>query len=371
MGLFSKVLDKEKTQNLQVATPQEIMQELLRGLSGSELSRQLKYNIFYKIVGFQGVVDGLGTSTIVANTAVALASLGLDVCVIDTSIMYPCQDILLKTREALNPDFDKSKIKDWFDMARTTDSVLHQSTINGKLYVLSFYGRGRTLVDALSINDDANLVDLALTQLDEKFDIILIDMCKELTSINTACIQRSQRIVQVWNDNPSTVDNIERFIQNNLMLSAAIDKMANVIYSKIVPDTVGGGLEAIRDKYRLKCLAEIPLSYEVQVIQNTRGLLWQAESTDPKVIEYTASIIKVVAFLANIKDNFDKVQKGELDIKNILKRDKTDTGKLSVDAIAKGEVEGTALHKMNQNVVTADNINVATTLEEADKQKFK
>ena len=89
--------------------------------SGASYTRDVKFDIFYQIIAFQGVKDGVGCSTLVANTALALARLGLNVCVIDTSIKAPSQDILLHT------DFRRVEKKDrvdWMDMYRTNKNVL-------------------------------------------------------------------------------------------------------------------------------------------------------------------------------------------------------------------------------------------------------
>ena len=57
--------------------------------------------MFYQIFAFKGVADGVGTSTLVANVALALADLGLTVLVMDTSMLHPVQDILLKTKYSM------------------------------------------------------------------------------------------------------------------------------------------------------------------------------------------------------------------------------------------------------------------------------
>ena len=86
MGILSSLLDKEKTSKISVANPRDVFNDVLKQLSGSGQTRELKYNIFYQIIAFRGVVDGVGCSTLVANVALALADLGLNVCVIDTNI---------------------------------------------------------------------------------------------------------------------------------------------------------------------------------------------------------------------------------------------------------------------------------------------
>ena len=94
MGFFDKFLDSEKTAKVTIKDPKKVFEEVLRQASGSSYTRDIKYNIYYQIIAFYGVVDGIGTSTLVANTALAIAETGLTVCVIDTSMLAPSQDVL-------------------------------------------------------------------------------------------------------------------------------------------------------------------------------------------------------------------------------------------------------------------------------------
>ena len=100
MGFFDKFLDTEKTSKATLVSPRKAFEDILKQASGSAYTRSIKYNIYYQIIAFYGVMDGVGTSTLVANTALALAETGLTICVIDTSILSPVQDVLLNTNEA-------------------------------------------------------------------------------------------------------------------------------------------------------------------------------------------------------------------------------------------------------------------------------
>ena len=177
MGFLDKFIDEKQTANMTVKDPKKIFADVLKQVSGATLTRETKFAIFYQIVAFKGVCDGVGTSTIVANTALALAELGLNVCVLDTSILHPSQDVLLKSNY-VGTDMEKDKRLDWFDMPYTKRSPLHSSTLNNKISILSFYGKQRGVTDMLSTMDNDTLVDMALTELHNKFDIILIDCRK-------------------------------------------------------------------------------------------------------------------------------------------------------------------------------------------------
>lgn len=325
MGLLNKFLDKDKTSKVTIVDPKETFKNLLKQTSGANYVRELEFDIFYQVYAFKGVVDGVGCSTIVANTALAIANLGLTVCVIDTSILQPVQDVLLRTNYE---SVDKEKRLDWFDMPYTKLSPLHVSSLNRDISVLSFYGKNRGIIDILSTNDNSSLVDMAFTELHNKFDIILIDCCHELTSINTACLQQSQQVIQVWNDTPSIINNVDNFITNCVTLSCPLDKMRFVVYSKINPDAMGS-LDGMLQQYRLKKLTTINLSLAVSLVLVTGNPLWQYASSDKDILGFTDSIIDIACHICNITRESD-LQRGTITSTDIMegKVDGTLTKKL-------------------------------------------
>lgn len=313
MGILDKFVDEEKTSKMTVRDPKRVFEEILKQVSGASLTRTTKYEIFYQIIAFKGVVDGVGTSTLVANTALALGDLGLNVCVIDTSILAPSQDVLLKTNYVDN-SIELDKRLDWFDMPYTKRSPLHASKLNNKISVLSFYGKKRSITDMLSTMDNDSLVQIALAELHNKFDIILVDCCQEMTCVNTTALQMSQRVIQVWNDTPTVIDNIDNFITNQVVLSCPLDKMRYVICSKTNPDVIGN-LNSLIEQYRLKVITTTVASRDISRVLNQSKPLWQYASTDEDIVEYTNSIIEIVSNLLNInaETNIDTVEanKGE------------------------------------------------------------
>lgn len=308
MGILDKFVDEDKTSKMTVKDPKKIFEEILKQVSGASLTRQARYEVFYQIIAFKGVCDGVGTSTIVANTALALADLGLNVCVIDTSILHPTQDVLLKSNY-VGTSLDMDKRLDWFDMPYTKRSPLHSSTLNNKISILSFYGKQRGITDILSTMDNDTLVQIAITELHTKFDIILIDCCQEMTCVNTTALQMSQRVIQVWNDTPTVVENIDNFITNQVVLSCPLDKMRYVICSKTNPDVIGN-LNSLIEQYRLRVITTTVASRDIGRVLCMSKPLWQYPSTEEDIVAYTNSIIEIVSNLLNINDdtNVDTVE---------------------------------------------------------------
>lgn len=342
MGFLDKYIDTEKAKEIRLTTPSKIFAEALRQASGSSFTRDVRYKIYYQVFAFYGVVDGIGTSTLVANTALCLAEAGLTVCVIDTSMLAPTQDILLKTDEAVYNADKALKHYDWFDLPFVRDSVLHVSGYSKNVSVLSFRGGRRGVIDYLSPNDSDTLVSLALSTLHNKFDIILVDCCHEMTSVNTACLQQAQQVIQVWNDSPVVIGNMETFITNAITMSCPLDKMRNVIYSRLCHDSMGS-LDGVLKQYRLRHLATSYLSEEVYLKAVLGKCLFRCESTDQMVIEYTEFIIRIACHILNI-DLSAEEESSSGDKKT--KKDKKKKGEITVGDIREGKVEGTMTHEL-------------------------
>lgn len=317
MGFFDKFLDSEKTAKITIKDPKKVFEEVLRQTSGSSYTRDIKYNIYYQIIAFYGVVDGIGTSTLVANTALAIAETGLTVCVIDTSMLAPSQDVLLNTETAELEEDGQTEHLDWFDLPYTKKSPLHISKYSRNISVLSFKGKRRTVVDFLSTNDSSTLVDIALATLHSKFDIILIDCCHEMSAVNTACLQQAQQVIQVWNDSPSVIANLEGYITNAITLSCPLDKMRYVVANRMSKDAMGSLNELVK-QYRCKILATNYLSEELYLNNVIGKKLFRCESTDELVAKYTECIIIIVCHILNIDLDSESKPKGTITSNDIM-----------------------------------------------------
>jgi len=339
-------LDKSKTSNITVKSPQEIFTELLRMTSGAKFARDIQFDIFYQVIAFKGICEGVGTSTIVANTAIAIAKLGLTVCVIDSSVLNPVQDILLKTNWR---DSDIKNRKDWFDMMYTDESVLHQSKINNNISVLSFKGKKRDITDIMGTQDSDILVETAISILHNKFDIILIDCCQEPTQISAGCIQQAQKVIQVWTDTPHIISNIDMWITNNVILSCPLDKMRYVVISKYVNDIHCDFSEMLR-QYRFTKLASCSLSIDIARVNAMGKTLWGYASDSQDIIEFNNCIIDIVCHLLNIED-----------------KNSSNRGTFTSNDITDGKVAGTLYERYAKEDENRKSNKVYDTLEDIDK----
>ena len=283
--------------------------EGLKATSGASQTRTVSYNIFNQVVAFKGVRDGVGTSTIVANVAVALAERGAKVCVLDTSILNPSQDVYLDTDYIKDLNLGKH---DWFDLPFTEENVFNKSEINSLISVLSF--SNRTIVDLLSIQDTPELVLNTLDEVKDKFDVILIDLCSESTNIAATCLQQANIVYQVWSNDRVSLNNLETFITNNVTLSCPMDKMRNVILSEL--QSVVTDWDTLLKKYRVKKLCSIPKSDDIALECITGDCIWLSSVPSKEIDAYRDSIATICGKILglDIKDtDGEKVDLKSLD----------------------------------------------------------
>ncbi len=323
---------KEKAANLSAKDPRQIIGDLMKHASGESRGRELRFNLFYRFIAFRGVVEGVGCSTLVSNVALALSKLDLSVCVIDTSMLTPVQDYLLDTSSLDNKKDDK----DWMDLPFTKESVLHISKKTKKVSVLSFHAGHRGVVDALSQSDSENLVERAFEELEKNFDIILIDSCSELTKINTACLQKAHKVIQLWNDTPHIVANISNFIDNSATLACPLDKMRFVVYSKCSRNVIGN-MDEILEKYRLQKLGTTYASEEMTRALVQGLVLYQCASEDADIIAYTECVIAIITHICALDT---KLAQGTISSNEIM------------DGTVKGTLHNVMLEESVENGVT-------------------
>ena len=287
---------KKIVDSLAVKDPKAIFESLLKQASGTSKTRKVPCTVSYQIIAFQGIVDGLGTSTLVANLAIALADIGLTVCVLDTSVLAPVQDILLDTSVSKKDFSVDSKQHTWFDMPYIKESPLHISSYNKNISVLSFKNRDTNILGLLTSQDDESLVELAYQTLEDKFDLILVDCGHELSRVNTACLQKAHKIIQVWNDSPLVLGNVEEHLANSLILSISPDRMRDVVLSKLHAENKDK-VESIVKGYKCNVIAYNLLSEEVSRQAMLGKPLYQLESKDTNIELYTQCIINIAASL--------------------------------------------------------------------------
>lgn len=302
-------------------SPADAFRNSLQLTSGTSFNKT-STGIIYQIVAFRGVSDGNGASLLLANSALALAEKGLKVCVVDTSILRPVQDLYLATGvRNKNP----KEVLDWFDMPLTKQSVLGVSSLNSNINVLCF--TNRSIVDALSSSDTEELVTVAFKQLESRYDIILVDVSNESTVISTTAMNKSHTVFQVWSNDVPTLNTIPSFIKNVTTLACTVDKLRYVITSKVIKD-IKTDWDSILGHYGFKHLASTPDSADVARISASGKLMWGYPSNTDGVRAYNDAVATICNRILGV------------DIK--LKEQST----VSIEDIQAGEVEGTTHYKL-------------------------
>jgi hypothetical protein len=357
MGLFSKnddgstkatvnrVVDNSKFKDVKLKSAGDVLVDIFKATSGSSVTKKSDYDIFYNVIAFKGVKAGVGVSTLVANTAVALAKYGLTVCVIDTSILNPSQDVLLKTNY-------KEVKEDWFDMPFTRNSVMNVSSITSRVTVLSF--KNRNILDITSLNDNATLVDIAMEKIEGKFDIILMDICEETSAVGNACMLRAQQIYQVWSNAPQELAAIQGFVTNQLTCCIPLEKMRYVITSSAVDD-INTDWTTLINKYKFTHLAHVGKSLDIARLCARNKIVYDYVMDSEDIDEFNDCINDICAKILGIK--LDK--KG-----NVVPKHK---GNITVSDVAEGNVDGTLTKKMKKKKVEQEEFEDSLIAEDTAK----
>lgn len=302
MSLINK--SRNKLDEVKVKSMGEILGDVLKATSGTISAEGGDFNvIFNKIVGFRGVRDGLGTSLFVSNLALALANRGFKICVVDTAMLYPVQDTYLKTK-IKQVGAQQDEVRDWFDLQYSDRDVLNISTLNQGIVVLSF--TERNLADLTSISDTLELGQGAIDKISPQFDLVLVDIANEYTSVGLAAMQACDVIYQIWSNDRASLASLDSFISNMLTQAIPYGKMQQVILLSAI-EGIMQSLTEVYNRYGFKEVARVGLS-ETIARENAVGRLPVTTRTAHEDIEeYKMAIADVAKLILNIDDGEKKI----------------------------------------------------------------
>ena len=314
MSLMNK--SRNKLDEVKIKSMGEILGDVLKATSGTKSAEGGEdFNvIFNKIVGFRGVRDGLGTSLFVSNLAVALANQNLKICVVDTAMLYPVQDTYLKTK-IKQVGAQQDEVRDWFDLQYSDKDVLNISSLNQGIVVLSF--TERNLADLTSISDTLELGQGAIDKISPQFDLVLVDIANEYTSVGLAAMQACDVIYQVWSNDRASLASLDSFISNMLTQAIPYGKMQQVILLSAI-EGIMQSLTEVYKRYGFKEVARVGLS-ETIARENAVGRLPVTTRTAHEDIEeYKMAIADVAKLILNVDDG-EKMIAGEK-VEDIIER---------------------------------------------------
>lgn len=278
-----------------------ILSSILKRFSGNRdyiVSDQLLYD---KVIGFRGVVAGVGTSTIVQNTAIALTELtNYKVCVVDTAFMYPTQYPMLNNKK------EESR-KDFLDFDKElSDIVVKTNYPNITLVSMSM----RNITDMLSLADSEETVERLFGVLKSYFDVILVDLSQELTNITTHSAVKCNRVFNVADQSLKSVYHLKKSINLMATLAVPIAKANVVIINKVLPDILTN-TQAVLEGAGMKVITEIPHSIDIAKLGVTGSPIFSKKTTNRDVYAFSSSIITIVENLLSLTPkNANRLQKG-------------------------------------------------------------
>lgn len=296
---------RNKLDNVKIKSMGELLGDVLKATSGTSsagVGDDFRI-IFNKVIGFRGVRDGLGTSLFVSNLAVALASQGMKICVVDTSMLYPVQDTYLKTKIKYF-GANESEVRDWFDLMYDDKDVLNITDTYPGVVVLSF--TGRNLTDLTSISDTLELGQAAIDKVSPKFDLVLVDIANEYTSVGLAAMQACDVIYQVLSNDRASLISFDAFVSNMLTQAIPYNKMQQVILLSTIDGIMQSqSIDDVLKKYGFVEVARVGLS-EVIASENAVGrLAVTTKKIHEDIEEYKMAVAKVAKLILNI-DDMDK-----------------------------------------------------------------
>ncbi|MNL91413.1 CobQ/CobB/MinD/ParA nucleotide binding domain protein [compost metagenome] len=253
----------------------------LSGNAGLQLSEQL---LFDKVVGFKGIVPGVGVSTIVHNVAYALnETTDYNICVLDTNYLYP----------SLYPLFVKDEDmerKDYLDFESELSKVL-MPTMYSNVYLASL--ANRTAVDMLSSKDNEAVLDNFLNELKDYFDIILIDLSYELTNISVFSAIRCNKIIMVGDPSVKCMHNLRKSLNSMATLAVPFAKANTVVINKVLKNMILD-IDSVFVNAGMSVIGKIPLANEIAIHGVTGKKIWVSVTADETINEFSECINSIL-----------------------------------------------------------------------------
>lgn len=220
------------------------------GTGEVQVSEQL---LFDKVIGFKGVVDGAGASTLVQNVAIALSdTTRYKICVVDTNMLYPCQFELLGCSDDIKYD-----VLD-FDRGIKIGNIVNDTKYSN-ISVVGF--KDRTVVDLVAVTEGLNTYDKLLQELKMYYDIILVDLSHEPSNFATEAAIKCNKIFMVCDESLKCTSNLVHAYNYITTLGVSITKCKRIILNKTT--AINTGIRGTISELKLEVFGEIPFSENI------------------------------------------------------------------------------------------------------------
>lgn len=282
-----------------------ILKKFLGVLSGGNTLKVSEQLLFDKVIGFRGIVPGVGTSTIVQNVAIALSeNTNCTVCVLDMNCLYPTQYPMLVSGDAMINNASKPK-KDIFDFSGDVSDIVYTTSYRN-VYVTGF--KDRTVIDMLSAKDSEATFNQVIGALKSFFDIILVDLSYELTTMNTQAGVKCNKIINIADQSLKCVVNLKKSLNASATLAIPFSKSDVVVLNKIAPDLVTDTVGLLKS-VNLDVIGEIHFSLDILKAGVSGKRLYYKNKVNDGYTEFNTVIDDIVSLIINptpLTDEFFK-----------------------------------------------------------------
>lgn len=290
---------------------------VISGQNSNEISEKMLFN---SVIGFRGIVDGVGCSTFVQSLAKALSDrTSKRVCVVDTSILYPSQYTMLCKLSSSAID----NMKDWF----TVEAPLAERIIDtnmSRVCLLGLYNR--RLTDVYSSLDTVKLVENSFDKLKDLFDIILVDLSHEWSQVAMASAIQCNKIYTICDLSSHCLNNLQQSLNNLAIGAVPFSKCRDTIINKY---SVKGrtGVASVINQCKLNVVATIPFSQEIYTLGTLSTPIWDSASLDDGVVQFNEAVDTVLVSMVNETPleviDMAEVEGFELEVMNSVMKNKT------------------------------------------------
>ena len=290
-----------------------LLGQILGTVSGGKDMKVSEQLLFDKVIGYRGVIDGVGCSTLVFNTACALSDItNMNICVVDTHIVNPVLATYLGGKA-------ENGGKDWFDFDGNNISDIAYATRFQNVYLVSLYNRG--LPEMLSNYDNEKIVLNLFDNLTKFFDIVLVDLSHEPTFISSVSAVRCNKIYTIFEPSLGCMANLKSSINTLVELGIPAYKLSKVIVNKNIGD-VNAGYQKVLNQYNFKLIANIPFSVDIARNNVIGQKIWGMPSNKAAITQFNQAMDMILDDVLQSNTQAvgylkDETERGEYEDKNM------------------------------------------------------
>lgn len=229
-----------------------IFNRVLSALSGNGYVGNIEnQRVLNKVIGFRGISNGCGTSTIVQSVVQSLSeTTNLSICVVDMNMLFPVQQVLLG---AGNPKTDIMEYDG--DVGRVTMQTRYRDVSLARFH-------NRTIIDMIGDKDKAETLERLFKDLRNIFDVIIVDLSHDKTNMSAISMIKCNKIFSVTDMSLKSIYHIRTVLNMNATLAVSVEKQRSTILNKSNTEVISGIQNTLKGA-GLEVIAQAPYCPEV------------------------------------------------------------------------------------------------------------